>query len=303
MQTALSGLSRRIALLAVVTPARDEARTIGRTIDSVLSQELRPTVWVIVDDGSRDATADVVADKIRGVDFVRLLRLERGGGRAVGAPVVRAFRQGLESLDLRRFEFVAKLDADIVLPREYFRVLLDRFEDDPSLGIAGGTCFVRRGSRVVVEKPPPWHVRGALKCYRRSVYEKIGPLPESLGWDTADEVRAMVAGWKTKTFPDLLAEHQRATASASGLLRGRFKQGLADHALRTSPWLLALRCLRMAVAAKPPILGAASFAAGYLAGALRRQEPVLTPEEISLLRRLQWMPMKRRLGLLRDSPG
>ena len=45
----------------LITPARNEAAYIEKTIQSVISQTLLPAKWVIVDDGSLDNTAAIVA--------------------------------------------------------------------------------------------------------------------------------------------------------------------------------------------------------------------------------------------------
>ena len=44
---------------AVITPVRDEESHLARTAEALLAQTHRPSVWVIVDDGSTDATAAI----------------------------------------------------------------------------------------------------------------------------------------------------------------------------------------------------------------------------------------------------
>ena len=58
--------SRRYLL---ISPCRDEAQYLRRTLDCVAAQSVRPALWVIVDDGSTDETpaileeyADVLGD-------------------------------------------------------------------------------------------------------------------------------------------------------------------------------------------------------------------------------------------------
>jgi glycosyltransferase involved in cell wall biosynthesis len=68
--------------VSIVIPARDEARTIGRTLDSVFAQDV-PGVdleVLVVDDGSADATAAVASGA-----GARVLRLRRGEGGSPGA--------------------------------------------------------------------------------------------------------------------------------------------------------------------------------------------------------------------------
>ena len=48
--------------LTVFTPAYNRAHTIGRTYKSLCSQKCKDFVWLIVDDGSTDYTAELVKD-------------------------------------------------------------------------------------------------------------------------------------------------------------------------------------------------------------------------------------------------
>jgi glycosyltransferase involved in cell wall biosynthesis len=59
----------------LVTPARNEERYIGLTLDSVIGQTRRPVKWVVVSDGSTDRTDEIVASRLRKnpwMDFVRM---------------------------------------------------------------------------------------------------------------------------------------------------------------------------------------------------------------------------------------
>ena len=42
----------------IITPAKNEEKHINLTIQSVISQTIRPIQWIIVDDNSNDRTAE-----------------------------------------------------------------------------------------------------------------------------------------------------------------------------------------------------------------------------------------------------
>jgi glycosyltransferase involved in cell wall biosynthesis len=69
-------------VLSVIVPAYNEARTIEAVLQRVLALQL-PTGLevVVVDDGSRDATAEIVRRVADADPRVRLLRLEKNGGK------------------------------------------------------------------------------------------------------------------------------------------------------------------------------------------------------------------------------
>jgi len=58
----------------LVTPARNEARFINLTIQSVVRQQLRPLKWIIVSDGSTDGTDEIVNSYCAQHDWIELVK-------------------------------------------------------------------------------------------------------------------------------------------------------------------------------------------------------------------------------------
>ncbi len=73
----------------LITPCRNEAEFARRTLDSVCAQTIPPTLWVIVDDGSTDETPAILAEYAAKFDFIRIVRREDRGKRAVGPGVMK----------------------------------------------------------------------------------------------------------------------------------------------------------------------------------------------------------------------
>jgi biofilm PGA synthesis N-glycosyltransferase PgaC len=46
---------------AVISPVRNEAQFIGQTIQAMINQTIKPSEWIIVNDGSTDETAEIVS--------------------------------------------------------------------------------------------------------------------------------------------------------------------------------------------------------------------------------------------------
>jgi hopene-associated glycosyltransferase HpnB len=94
--------------VTIVVPARDEAETIGRCLASLLAQNYRGVVRIVlVDDGSADGTANIA----RALDDPRLT-VVTGAARPAGwAGKLWAVRQGLVDVE---DPFVLLTDADIV---------------------------------------------------------------------------------------------------------------------------------------------------------------------------------------------
>jgi len=275
--------------LLVVSPVHDEADHLDRTAAAMAAQTRPPDSWVIVDDGSSDDTLAIARGWERELEFVKVLEAPqpRDGDvpdRLALAKEARAFNLGLAEARWRSFGFIGKLDGDVELPPSWFETLLDRFRQDPALGILGGR----------LEEPAPqgWeqipipdsHVHGAVKLYRRDCLDAIGGVPERLAWDTIDETYARMRGYGTLSLPGLVARHHRHWGSADGRLRGRARHGECAWIVHQSaPWA-ALRAAKLARV--PPYgLSGAAFAYGYARSAMRGTPRVEDPEFRRFVRR------------------
>src|SRR6185503_4375043 len=90
----MPSVSRKYVL---ITPCRDEAKYARRTLDSVIAQSVPPTLWVIVDDGSRDETPEIIAEYASKYPFIKIIHREDRGFRKLGGGVIDAFYEGYES--------------------------------------------------------------------------------------------------------------------------------------------------------------------------------------------------------------
>ena len=80
--------SRRYLL---ISPCRDEAQYLRRTLDSVAAQSVRPALWVVVDDGSTDETPAILQDYVTRLPYLRVVQRTDRGRRQVGPGVIEAF--------------------------------------------------------------------------------------------------------------------------------------------------------------------------------------------------------------------
>jgi glycosyltransferase involved in cell wall biosynthesis len=267
-----------MARLLLVTPARDEAAHLERTIRAVAAQTRTPDLWLVVDDGSSDATPAILARWAAQLPFLRVLRAPQNDNQAAGdrlavAAEARAFNWALGCVEVGEFTHLGKLDADIELPPHYFERLLERFEREPGLGVAGGGLLEQGRDGWHLTKVPAHHVRGALKLYSRECFAAIGGIEERLGWDTIDETYARMHGFSTRSLPGLDARHHRPVGSRDGSLRGKARHGRCAYILRYSAWWVALRSFKVACS-RPFGLSGLAFFYGYARSALRRDERV-----------------------------
>lgn len=275
----------------------DEDRYLGAMLDSLAAQARRPDRLVLVDDGSTDGSLARCEAFAAGQDWVTVLtRPARppSRDRLVAAHELLAFQWAVAQLG-EPWDVVAKLDADLVLTPLTVATIVDAFAADPGLGMAG-THLAEPGSGGLPERmlAPDHHVHGQVKFYRRDCWEQIDPLPPILGWDTIDELRAQMRGWRTRSLvpPDGEPLHRRVMGTHDGAMRGFRRWGRGAWAYGEHPLHLILVGVQRAVDRGAP-LGAVHYVAGWAWAALRRL-PRAEPELLAYTRRDQLRRVRRR---------
>lgn len=253
---------------AAVTPARDEAGNLPRLASCLAAQTVVPSKWILVDNGSSDQTPELAADLAARYSWVEVIHVPNEVTRP-GAPVVRAFNAGLEALD-GAFDVVVKLDADVSFDSDYFEGLLLAFEDDPALGIASGECFELEAGEWRPVFVTGDHVRGATRAYRARCLSEIGRLPEEMGWDGVDELKASILGWRTKSLADRHFFHHRAVGERDGAWARWFAEGRCAYYMGYRVSYLAARTVGRAIRDRD--LAAFAMPWAFLVATIRRDQ-------------------------------
>lgn len=124
--SAVDGAAKDGADVTVVISTFNRAKYLREAIESILAQSVRPRRIVVVDDGSTDNTADLVAGFLDKVEYVRM----ENGGKA------RALNFALQTITTR---YVWFFDDDDAAYPDALRNLLRPFHDEPSLGFSFGS--------------------------------------------------------------------------------------------------------------------------------------------------------------------
>src|SRR5216683_4669092 len=109
----------------LITPARNEARFIEHTINSVVGQTIRPLKWVIVSDGSTDGTDDIVGKYLAQHEWVELLRLPEHAQRNFAGKAT-AFNAGYARVAGLQFDVIGNLDGDVSFEKDYLAFLMSK---------------------------------------------------------------------------------------------------------------------------------------------------------------------------------
>jgi len=272
----------------IITPVRDEALYIEKTLEAVSCQTILPSQWLIVDDGSVDGTGEILDSRAAQISWIKVIHRKNRGFRAAGGGVMEAFYAAYSVLNDDDWDFIVKLDGDLSFSPDYFEQCFKIFDAEKELGIGGGTICQLENGQLKVDSvgDPQFHVRGATKIYRRACWEKINPLVKASGWDTIDEVKANLHGWTTRTFADLKLVQHKPTGGADGFWRDRFKNGRANYITGYHPIFMLAKCVKRALR-RPFLLESIALLAGFCTGYLKGIPQVQDDEAIRYLRQQQ----------------
>jgi cellulose synthase/poly-beta-1,6-N-acetylglucosamine synthase-like glycosyltransferase/peptidoglycan/xylan/chitin deacetylase (PgdA/CDA1 family)/spore germination protein YaaH len=218
-------------LVSVLIPCFNEETVIAASVRRILASDWKNIEVMVLDDGSSDATAQVVRDSFAGEARVTLMRFENGGK-------ARALNRGLEKA---AGDIVVALDADTLFPPDTIPRLA-RWFTDPRVGAVAGNAIVGNRRNLITRWQALEYVTaqnlerralaalgavtvvpGAVGAWRRSALEQLGGYPsDTLAEDQDLTLAVQRAGWRVEFDPEARA-YTEAPETVAGLLKQRFR--------------------------------------------------------------------------------
>jgi biofilm PGA synthesis N-glycosyltransferase PgaC len=283
----------------LITPARNEAAFLEKTIESVIHQTVLPLKWVIVDDGSTDNTADIVRRYLPQHPWMELIQMPQRRDRSFAAKVG-AFNAGYDRVKGLPWGVIGNLDGDISFGLDHFEFLTGKFAADATLGVTG-TIFKEEGYSSDTDSfEGCTHVAGQCQLFRRQCWEQIGGyIPHRAGGiDWMAVVTARMKGWKTESFRERWFFHYRRLGTAErGVLASLFSYGQKDYYLGGHPVWELFRVVYRA-AKQPFITGGLALGLGYCWAFLRRVPRPVSRELMAFHRKEQMAKLRAILKSL-----
>ncbi len=276
----------------ILTPLRNEKAHFGAVIEGVMRQTRRPALWLVLDDGSRDGSGEMAETAARGNAWMRVVRLPDRGRDLVGEGVAGLMNLGLSLIEDVPADYVAKLDADVDLPPDYFSTLIEEMRRDPGLGIASGHPYALEGGRRLLERHADFFPSGTARLYRRALLREIGGFVPSVGWDTVDILKMRMRGAGTRVLHSVEYHHRRRMGTRNGPLDGAVRDGRNAYLTGYGPLFFLLRAA-FNVRYRPYLLRTFGMLWGFTQGYVERPPRIVTAEERAFHLRLQ----RRRLLL------
>ena len=277
----------------IVIPAYNEEAFIALTLQSLVSQTLLPKKVVVVNDNSTDKTAEIILAFAKENPFISLVNKTSENVHLPGSKVIQAFQKGFDTLD-DNYDIIVKLDADLILPNNYFERIASIFEKDSKVGMAGGFAYIEKNGDWILENlTDKDHIRGAFKAYRKEFFVQMGNLKSAMGWDTVDELLAKFYGWKVLTDSSLIVKHLKPTG-ANYNKTARYKQGEAFYTLGYGFFITAIASAKLAMMKKKPLLFL-DYIQGFWKAKKAKTPLLVNPEQARFIRKYRIQKMKEKL--------
>jgi glycosyltransferase involved in cell wall biosynthesis len=248
--------------VVVVIAARNEEKYLPGLIDSLLNQSLPPSLIIVVDDGSVDATAEIV----KSYDNQKVILIQRkeriGGPSLLGTPMIAIpFNLGFQYIENKgiEYDYIMVAGADNLYNEQYIEKMIQKFKEDPLLVVASGF----QG-----EKINPDHARGGGRFIRKSFWKKYGaqyPFPSHL-WESGIIFTAKMMGLKVRSFAEIVFKARRKSGSNIDMMHyGQILRAV------NYPFLIVIgRAIKLFL--KKGLKSAIRFLSGYLMSPVQRFE-------------------------------
>ncbi len=153
-------------LVSVVMPVYNGERFLAEAIESILAQTFTDFELIIVDDGSRDRSIEIIRDFEKCDERIRVIQHETNRGQAEALNTGTAIAEG---------DYITTMDCDDVSLPERLRKQVDNLESHPELGAAGAW-----GRTVKHDMSPYWRIYHTPKQHALIAWELLLFLDEAV---------------------------------------------------------------------------------------------------------------------------
>ena len=261
----------------LVTPAKDEEKNLSGLIQSIVKQTIKPILWIVVDDGSRDRTSGIIEEAKEMHDWIETIRLGECTWD-LGIHLSYVCRTGFDyAIKYCKehnvwYHYIGIIDADVVLSEDYFERLMNEFENNPKLGIASGEVWNIVGNEMIQNKQNEYLPLGGARLWSRECFDKTGGYLLTCVPDSVSNVKAILHGIETRIFKDIKFVSTRGSCSAKGYWIGYKQLGANNYFVGYTLIHILLKGLKL-LFEKPYYIGFA-YHYGYFGSLIFRKERI-----------------------------
>ena len=235
----------------ILIAAYNEAAIIAKTLKSIDLQAY-PALFevIVIDDGSRDATAAIVVEEGARYPWLKFIRMSKNGGKA------NALNQGLAAAS---HPLIVTLDADSYLYADSLQSIVERYEGDPPhTRVVAGTVLVQNSRESWITKAQEWDyfhgisaikrvqslfqgtlvAQGAFSLYDKQTLIEVGGWPDCVGEDIVLTWAILKRGYRVGHCEDAcIFTNVPATLKQFSRQRQRWSRGMIE-AFKKHPGIL-----------------------------------------------------------------
>lgn len=218
-------------MYALLTPVRNEETYLPFVVDRVRQQTCTPDTWLFVDDGSDDATPELIEELSETVPWIEGLRLDRNDGYDTEFGYARVVAAGIDYLTAESdVEYLGILDCDNLVRDDYFETLISEMQSRPDCGVASGLVHSPQRRDTVEDVFP-----GSAMLVDGQCLSDIGTYPISPSPDSVLLLKAENRGWEALKTDATYGVELREAQSARGLWGGYRRQAEGRYYLNYHP--------------------------------------------------------------------
>ena len=280
--------------ILIIIPVFNEENNIKKCIKSLQNQTYELSKIVLVNDGSTDNTLKIIKDISDKFKNIEIIDFKNSVSKPIpGKKIIKAFNQGLNQNKIK-YDYIGKFDGDLILPKNYFEVMIKEFKKNKKLGLVSGVIASINNNRWNIEEMyDKDHVRGGTKLYTHESFQKIGGLKESIGWDTLDEMLLRYYGYEIKVIKNVITKQLRKTGDRYS--KNKYKnQGKVMYILGYDIFLAIIGSLKFSLNEKSIIPFFKSITS-FLKSLFNNEKKIVNDKLATFVRSFRYKRIKKKL--------
>lgn len=285
----------------LITPAKNEEVDLPKLASCVVRQSILPKMWIIVDGGSTDGTIKLVENLSKQYRWIHLKKQEKFVSECGHINFSIGVREGYEFVKQMcisaeiNYDYVGKVDADVLIPEDFFEILIKSFDEDSQLGIVSGASYTLkpgiklgtydevRENDIIRDRYIPYELADK-RLYRKQYLDMIGGFPESkYSPDTVLLTKFRLRGWRVKSLDIVKIYNLRED---SGIERCSWKSnklmGSSRYYLDYNPILFIIGAIYSST--NKPLHGTLAYFFGFFSSMVKQECKIDDPEIRSYFR-------------------
>ncbi len=269
----------------LITPLKNEEITIKQVIDSVKRQSIRPSLWIIVNDGSTDNSQKILDIETKNEDWIYVINKEINSSYNWLA-ISSVLNEGMKKLEtllvsrkIGEVKYLGILDSDITVEMSYFEKLISELKKNENIGVISGDILIKK-ENVWISEYNSKEPRGGARLYLFDAIQDIGGIPKTPNWDRISDLKINNLGYITTALTSAKAYQHRESFGKENQLKGYFKHGRSKYILCNNPIHVLLISLKHGFKKKPYIFSGIVFFAGYITGFFSNNKKIRDKEVI-----------------------